>query len=235
MLYNNATINSKDIVVFPIHDKFGELDRSFKPGDYVKHFKGNLCRIIGEAIHTETNEELIVYEKIDDGKRQMFAHPRDMFVSLIDRVKYPDSAQDYRFIKVYLEKKSASNALTSVTFTQETAMTVLIGVRQFLHSFIANNNEQLQYWISGADSTATLRMQRPDNNLNFLRSIKGEASLHQTIKFGKIIQFHAGEAKETIKPGDTVHFVREYRMVVENTEENLYEFFEIVPCVKDLY
>lgn len=85
---------------------------------------------------------------------------------------------------------------------------------------------------SRADSTATIKMQRPTSYINILNNIHGEASIQQTIKFGRTIQFQTDTASEMIKQGDTVHFVGDNRMVIENKEENLYEFFEIVPDIR---
>lgn len=232
MVINNSTINLDGIVMYPIHDKFGELDRNFKPGDYFKHFKNHLCQFVGWAMHTETEEPLAVYECISNGQRKMFARPKDMFLSKVDREKYPDVDQEYRMVKVYLEKKSASTLVTTLTLTPETAMSVLDGVRQFLHSYNPDQNEIIQFWIAGADSTATIKMQRPTSYINILNNIHGEASIQQTIKFGRTIQFQTDTASEAIKQGDTVHFVGDNRMVIENKEENLYEFFEIVPDIR---
>lgn len=135
MILNNLTMNLDGIVMHPIHDKNGELDRTFKPGDYFKHFKGHLCQFVGWAMHTETEEELAVYECISNGRRKMYVRPKEMFLSNVDRDKYPDVEQEYRMVKVYLEKKSASSVLSAITFTTETALSALNSVRGFLHSY----------------------------------------------------------------------------------------------------
>ena len=82
--------------------------REFKPGDIVKHFKREtlstkeletnmyLYQIIGIAEHTETKEKLIVYKALYD-KEFMCARPYDMFMSEVDKEKYPDIKQKYRF------------------------------------------------------------------------------------------------------------------------------------------
>ncbi len=86
--------------------------RVFKPGDIVKHFKREtlsaeelatnmyLYQIIGTAEHTETKEKLIVYKALYD-KDFMCARPYDMFMSEVDREKYPDIKQKYRFELVH--------------------------------------------------------------------------------------------------------------------------------------
>ena len=43
-------------------NSFGEKHRIFQPNDIVRHFKGNLYRIITIARNTETKELEIIYE-----------------------------------------------------------------------------------------------------------------------------------------------------------------------------
>ncbi|OGE30900.1 hypothetical protein A2631_04430 [Candidatus Daviesbacteria bacterium RIFCSPHIGHO2_01_FULL_44_29] len=56
-----------------------------KPGKY-KHYKGHLCKVIGEATQTETEEPLIVYWHIDQesGKNRLWARPKKMFLENIE-------------------------------------------------------------------------------------------------------------------------------------------------------
>ena len=81
--------------------------RTFKPGDIVSHFKRNeshthneyLYRIVGIAKHTETGQDMMVYETLYE-PYGLYVRPYDMFMSEVDKEKYPDVIQKYRFEKV---------------------------------------------------------------------------------------------------------------------------------------
>ena len=62
-------------------------------GATYKHFKGHLIKVLEIATHTETEELMVVYEH--DGT--VWVRPYDMFVSKVDKEKYPDIEQEYRF------------------------------------------------------------------------------------------------------------------------------------------
>lgn len=73
-------------------------DRDFQPGDTVQHFKGDFYKIVAIGTNTETEEKMVVYQSLKD--QRVWTRPYDMFISKVDREKYPNAYQPYRLIKV---------------------------------------------------------------------------------------------------------------------------------------
>lgn len=80
-----------------------EFDRPLpKKGEKYKHFKlGKIVTVIGVSRHTETEELTVVYEY----EGTIWSRPLKMFMSEVDREKYPNATQKYRFEKVESEEK----------------------------------------------------------------------------------------------------------------------------------
>jgi hypothetical protein len=49
-----------------------------------RHYKGGYYRVIGEALHTETEEVLVIYEHVWPHKPSLFARPKEMFCGTLD-------------------------------------------------------------------------------------------------------------------------------------------------------
>ncbi len=91
-------------------EKTGEraLKRDIRAGDIVRHFKREwvsqetseyLYKVLAFAQHTETGERLVIYQALY-APFKICARPYAMFMSLVDREKYPDVKQTYRFEKL---------------------------------------------------------------------------------------------------------------------------------------
>lgn len=101
-------VSGKTLADFPENVDLAELEKCFdhrtervteydrplpQEGEVWRHFKGNEVKIVGIAQHTEWNTLDVVYTYV--GK--LFNRPLDMFMSEVDREKYPGSKQKYRF------------------------------------------------------------------------------------------------------------------------------------------
>ena len=70
--------------------------RKIEIGAIYKHFKGNLYRVEDIAKHSETGEDYVVYRQMY-GEESLWIRPLDMFLEKVDKEKYPDVVQEYRF------------------------------------------------------------------------------------------------------------------------------------------
>ena len=79
-------------------------------GHIYRHFKGDLYLVEGVAKHSETLEEYVVYRKLY-GDCSLFIRPKELFLSPVDRTKYPNAMQFFRFEPVTIDSVREADAV----------------------------------------------------------------------------------------------------------------------------
>ena len=70
--------------------------REIQIGRVYRHFKGDYYLVEAVARDSETEQPVVIYRKLyaDGG---LWVRPMTMFLEPVDKKKYPDAAQEYRF------------------------------------------------------------------------------------------------------------------------------------------
>lgn len=74
----------------------GNLLHQIEVGRVYRHFKGKLYLVLDLATHSETGEQYVIYKALY-GDCKTYVRPYLLFASGVDREKYPDVEQLYRF------------------------------------------------------------------------------------------------------------------------------------------
>ena len=85
-----------------------------RPYDIYRHFKGKHYQVLSIATHSETGEQMVVYQQLY-APFGVYVRPLAMFMSKVDKEKYPQVQQEYRFEKL----QSPAWELNMVQETQE--------------------------------------------------------------------------------------------------------------------
>jgi len=138
-----------------------------KKGDIYRHFKGNLYEIIIIARDSETLEEKVVYKSVEG--EEAYVRPLSMFLSRVDKVKYPDAAQEQRF--EFIRSTEDIQTKTSVTEEGIEEKTVLEDgslVMDFLD--LESANDKIQFLLHNKESVTENFLSIVAQSLDFVEN-----------------------------------------------------------------
>ena len=79
--------------------------RNAEIGRVYRHFKGDYYLVENLAHDSETGETVVIYRKLY-GDGGLWLRPMEVFLSPVDREKYPDVQQEYRFQLQEIESRA---------------------------------------------------------------------------------------------------------------------------------
>lgn len=158
------------------------MERIPKPGEFYRHFKNKLYQVMAVAEHTETGEKLVIYQALY-GDFKIYARPLSMFVSPVDREKYPDAEQEYRFEKT--EPGAAKDGQTEKGWLQQAQA----GGRASEKAEEEKTEEEaggITFLIDFLDA------ETPEEKLGILKKKGGQASLRQLDMLCEALEIPSG-------------------------------------------
>ena len=133
-----------------------------KAGDIYRHFKGNLYEVIIIARDSETLEEKVVYKEVNGDSAYVRSLP--MFVSPVDKEKYPDATQEFRFQLVEPEIKT-------VVVTEEPAESMMENSNLILPFLeLTSASEKIKYLQNVKDQATGTFLEIVAQSLDFVEN-----------------------------------------------------------------
>lgn len=146
-----------------------------KAGEFYRHFKMKYYQIITVATHTETREQMVVYQALYDDFG-VYARPIEMFLSRVDKEKYPDVLQEYRFERVdrpYSSTESAQSKEAEKEKSVPTAETEEVKVSKVseISNEIKKHTDSEEVYVMDPDVERFLDADTYKEKLNILMSL----------------------------------------------------------------
>lgn len=95
-------VNENAIYGNLVYNSIGDVMREIQLHKVYRHFKGKYYIVEDIAYNSETMKKMVVYRQLY-GNRELFVRDLDMFLSEVDRKKYPNVLCKYRFEEVVHE------------------------------------------------------------------------------------------------------------------------------------
>ena len=73
-----------------------------KAGEKYRHFKGGEYEIVSLAVGSEDGDSQVVYRALYE-PYTVYVRPLEMFMGPVEKEKYPDVSQEFRFVKIEKE------------------------------------------------------------------------------------------------------------------------------------
>lgn len=148
------------------------MERRPKPGEKYRHFKNKLYQVITIAKHSETGEELVIYQALY-GDFGVYARPLAMFVSEVDHEKYPQVQQKYRFELV--EDQTAEDSVADAVVTEKeteanTTDDAIVADRNVGQSAGTDRNEKQDEFAVKSEARADAEPQVEPKLMEFLEA-----------------------------------------------------------------
>lgn len=108
-------------------------------GRVYRHFKGDYYLVEGLAHDSESGVPCVIYRKLY-GDGGLWVRPLEMFLSRVDREKYPEVRQEYRFQLLEIAK----GRLAVATYSSYVAM-----IKKPVGPYFRQRNLTLRSWKPG--------------------------------------------------------------------------------------
>lgn len=113
-----------------------------KKGDIYKHFKGNVYEVLTIARHSETLEEMVVYQEVEG--EACYARPLEMFVGMVDENTYRFELQDEKnmfSIMDFLDLSTSTEKILYLELKKEALTEELLSIVAQSLDFVENEGE----------------------------------------------------------------------------------------------